>query len=145
MNRHKHSMYHCNPFWPTLEENLCRWVKMQSGVGNPISTIRIWLKVKIMVSEIRIVDLKGGSNWNYHFMWRNNLCIWMKMTGRDFLEIVKKRSTYSNNIYILFKVKKQQVKKKVLGKNSKFQLLLDFKFPNNWSYNVNIFILHIFR
>lgn len=82
MEQQKFSMCHRNLFWPTFEENLCRCVKMQREAGNPVSMIKIWLKAKIMASEIGIVDFKRGSSWCYQFMRRNNLRVRMKTTVR---------------------------------------------------------------
>lgn len=54
----KRPMRYRNPFWPELEENLCRWVKAQREAGNSESTITIRLKTQTIASERELLISK---------------------------------------------------------------------------------------
>ena len=54
--------------WPTLEENLYKWILEQRKVGRSVSTVKIRLQAKLLAKEMDLKDFKGGVNWAYHFM-----------------------------------------------------------------------------
>lgn len=66
--------------WPNLENNLAKWVKEQREKGMPISTVQIRLQARILASNMGFTNFKGGSNWCFRFMSRNNLSVRTRTT-----------------------------------------------------------------
>lgn len=74
-NREQRTFRHRNTFWPSLEDELHRWIITEREKGAAISNIRIRLKAKAMAQEMKIENFLGGSTWCYRFMRRKKLTV----------------------------------------------------------------------
>lgn len=67
--------------WPHLEANLVKWILAQRENNRAVSTVAIKAKARLLASEMKLDDFKGGSyNWVYKFMRRNNLSMRARTT-----------------------------------------------------------------
>ena len=76
----KRSNRHRTVKWPALEKNLHEWILEQRDNGRSVSTVKIRLRAKCMADDMKIPDFKGGVNWVYRFMRRNNLRVRARTT-----------------------------------------------------------------
>lgn len=64
-----------------MEENLAEWVRSQRDNNHAVSTVAIKLKARLLATEMKIEDFRGGSaNWVFKFMKRNNLAVRIRKT-----------------------------------------------------------------
>lgn len=64
-----------------MEENLASWVRSQRENNRAVSTVAIKLKARLLATEMKLEDFRGGSaNWIYKFMKCNNLAVRIRTT-----------------------------------------------------------------
>lgn len=64
-----------------MEENLASWVHSQRENNGAVSTVPIKLKARLLATEMKIEDFRGGSaNWIYKFMKCNNRAVRIRTT-----------------------------------------------------------------
>lgn len=80
MNTRRRSRRGPEARWPQLEENLKQWIVTQRENHRAVSTVAIKMKARLMAAEKQIGDFKGGANWVYKFMKRNNLSVRARTT-----------------------------------------------------------------
>ena len=64
--------WHGQTRWFALETNLLTWILEQRNNGQSVSTVKIHLQTKSMLTKWIFQTLKGGVNWVYPFMRGNN-------------------------------------------------------------------------
>lgn len=66
--------------WPHLENDLKEWIIVQRENNRAVSTVAIKMKAKLLAAEKNIDDFKGGINWVFKFMKRNQLSVRTRTT-----------------------------------------------------------------
>ena len=61
--------------WPQLESDLKEWILMRRKQDQPVSTLEVQIKAKLLANENDIANFKGSPSWISKLLKRNSLSI----------------------------------------------------------------------